>query len=164
MVNKTQFYKTKVALAVVLSLGLAACGDSDGDAGSTSVSESVVEGNGGNTVEQAQGTGSVQGTVLDTNGLPVMGATVSLAGQSVVTDASGYYYFTDVPVSGVSGANDSATATPYTVTITAPEGYAGATVSVTTANIQLDSGNNGTNAKITKLKLLASKLHGLTVS
>jgi hypothetical protein len=145
MVNKTQFYKTKVALAVVLSLGLAACGDSDGDA-STSTSESVVEGNGGNTVEQAQGTGSVQGTVLDTNGLPVMGATVSLAGQSVVTDASGYYYFTDVPVSGVDGTNENtSTAAIYTVTINAPEGYASATVNVTPANIQVDSGNNGTN-------------------
>ena len=105
MVNKTQFYKTKVALAVVLSLGLAACGDSDGDA-TTSTSESVVEDNGGNTSGQAQGTGSVQGTVLDTNGIPVMGATVSLAGSTVATDASGYYHFSSVPLSGVDGSND----------------------------------------------------------
>jgi hypothetical protein len=149
MVNKTQFYKTKVALAVVLSLGLAACGDSDGDA-NTSTSESVVEDNGGNSSGQVQGTGSVQGTVLDTNGLPVMGATVSLAGSTVTTDASGYYHFTSVPLKGVDGSNDSdANGLAYTVTITGPEGYANAQVSVTTNNIQVDSGNNGTNNETT---------------
>ena len=146
MVNKTQFYKTKVALAVVLSLGLAACGDSDGDA-NTSTSESVVEDNGGNTSEQAQGTGTVQGTVLDTNGLPVMGATVSLAGSTVTTDASGYYHFSSVPLSGVDGSNDPNAASAYTVTITGPDGYASGTVSVTTNNIQIDSGNNGSNTE-----------------
>ncbi|MBU2925425.1 carboxypeptidase-like regulatory domain-containing protein [Colwellia sp. 1_MG-2023] len=147
MVNKTQFYKTKVALAVVLSLGLAACGDSDGDA-NTSTSESVVEDNGGNTSEQAQGTGTVQGTVLDTNGLPVMGATVSLAGSTVTTDASGYYHFTSVPLSGVDGSNNTTSnGSAYTVTITGPDGYASGTVSVTTNNIQIDSGNNGSNTE-----------------
>ena len=50
MVNKTQFYKTKVALAVVLSLGLAACGDSEGNEGSTSNSSSQTDSN-QNTVE-----------------------------------------------------------------------------------------------------------------
>jgi hypothetical protein len=145
MVNKTQFYKTKVALAVVLSLGLAACGDSDGDA-NTSTSESVVEDNSGNSSEQAQGTGSVQGTVLDTNGLPVIGATVRLSGQTVTTDASGYYHFTDVPVAGVDGSNSTNEQQGvYFVTITGPEGYASATVEVTSQNIQIDSGNNGTN-------------------
>ncbi|MDO6505992.1 carboxypeptidase-like regulatory domain-containing protein [Colwellia sp. 4_MG-2023] len=147
MVNKTQFYKTKVALAVVLSLGLAACGDSDGDA-NTSTSETVVEDNGGNTSEQAQGTGTVQGTVLDTNGLPVMGATVSLAGSTVTTDASGYYHFTSVPLSGVDGSNNTTSnGSAYTVTITGPDGYASGTVSVTTNNIQIDSGNNGSNTE-----------------
>lgn len=150
MVNKTQFNKTKIALAVVLSLGLAACGDSDGDAGSTAnttantVTEAV-----DNTIEQVSGTGSVQGTVLDTNGLPVMGATVSLAGQSVLTDASGYYYFTNVPLPGVDGVNsdegndDDIDNAGYLVTITAPAGYANATVNVQLEDIQVDSGNNG---------------------
>ena len=147
MVNKTQFYKTKVAMAVVLSLGLAACGDSEGDAGSNSTSTTVTEGT-NNTVEQVNGTGSVQGTVLDTNGLPVMGATVSLAGQSVETDASGYYYITNVPLPGVDGVNgegndvDNAS---YLVTITSPAGYASATVEVQAEDIQVDSENNGTN-------------------
>jgi len=156
MVNKTQFYKTKVALAVVLSFGLAACGDSDGDANTAStVSDTLTEAV-DNTLEQVQGTGSVQGTVLDTNGLPVMGATVSLAGQSVETDASGYYYFTDVPAPGVDGVNGEAVdadvttagaalAPAYIVTITAPAGYAGATVNVVAEDIQVDSGNNGTS-------------------
>jgi hypothetical protein len=149
MVNKTQFYKTKVALAVVLSLGLAACGDSDGDA-NTATSESVVEDNGGNTVEQAQGSGTVQGTVQDTNGLPVLGATVSIAGQSMVTDASGYYHFTNVPVAGVDGSNSAnEDQGAYLVTITGPDGYASATVSVTSQNIQIDSGNNGSNGENT---------------
>jgi len=149
MVNKTQFYKTKVALAVVLSFGLAACGDSEGDAStSSSTSDSVVEAV-DNTVEEVAGTGSVQGTVLDTNGLPVMDAAVSLAGQTVMTDASGYYHFTDVPLPGVDGANtdeghdDDIDDAGYLVTITAPDGYANAIVNVQLEDIQIDSGNNG---------------------
>lgn len=155
MVNKTQFYKTKVAMAVVLSLGLAACGDSDGDQSTaTTDSTSVVEAP-DNTVEQVQGTGSVQGTVLDTNGLPVMGAMVSLAGKTVETDASGYYHITDVPLPGVDGVNTEGSgivvgndleSAGYNVTITTPDGYANAIVKVIAEDIQVDSGNNGGSA------------------
>jgi hypothetical protein len=155
MVNTTQFYKTKIALAVVLSIGLSACGDSEGDAGSTttstSVADSLVEAV-DNTIEQGQGTGSVQGTVLDTNGLAVMGATVSLAGQSVETDASGYYFLEGIPLPGVDGVNsDEGSDTDidnasYNVTITGPEGYASAIVTVQAEDIQVDSGNNGSAA------------------
>lgn len=163
MVNKTQFYKTKVAVAVVLSLGLAACGDSEGDASNSSAT-TVTEAP-DNTVEQVNGTGSVQGTVLDTNGLPVMGATVSLAGQSVETDASGYYHFTGVPLPGVDGVNGetpdldtgATSSATYLVTITGPEGYASATVNVQAEDIQVDSGNNGTNANDTQTEASAEQ-------
>ena len=75
MVNTTQFYKTKVALAVVLSLGLAACGDTEGDAGSksTSTSNSVVDATQNAVETQSDLTGTVQGVVVDSNGNPIEG-------------------------------------------------------------------------------------------
>ncbi|MEP1447565.1 MAG: carboxypeptidase-like regulatory domain-containing protein [Paraglaciecola sp.] len=144
MVNTTQFYKTKVALAVVLSLGLAACGDSEGDAGSTSTSQTDAPSAGSETVNKA--TGSIQGVVLDTNGVAVVGATVTTAGQTAVTDASGSYVFDDVQVTNVAGADASTGHAPFVIVIQAPEGYAStATVNVT-PNAQIDAANAQTTA------------------
>tara|TARA_R110002167_G_scaffold6201_1_gene28362 strand:- start:2046 stop:5636 length:3591 start_codon:yes stop_codon:yes gene_type:complete len=144
MVNTTQFYKTKVALAVVLSLGLAACGDSEGDAGSTSVSQTDASGAGSEAVNKA--TGSIQGVVLDTNGAPVVGATVTVAGKTATTDTSGSYLFDDVQVTNVAGADANTGHAPFVIVIQAPEGYAStATVNVT-PNAQIDAANATTTA------------------
>ncbi|MCK4266887.1 MAG: carboxypeptidase regulatory-like domain-containing protein, partial [Thermoplasmata archaeon] len=43
-------------------------------------------------------TGSIEGSVVDENGDPVIGATVTIEGYSTTTDANGDYSFTDVPV------------------------------------------------------------------
>lgn len=148
MVNKTQFYKTKVALAVVLSLGLAACGDSDGDV-STATSQNTADASQPTEVKQ-QATGSIQGSVFDTNGHPVVGATVTTSGKTATTDASGSYLFDDVQVTNVAGADgagdgEAGTAhLPFVIVIQAPEGYAStATVNVT-PNAQVDAENQNT--------------------
>jgi hypothetical protein len=139
MVNTTQFYKTKVALAVVLSLGLAACGDSEGDAGSTSTvagSTTTSDATQNTVANQNALLSQVTGTVQDTNGNPVVGATVYLAGAETTTNAGGQYVFNDVPVTNVAGVNnegdesDDTVGTPLVITIAA-EGHMGATVTVT---------------------------------
>lgn len=149
MVNTTQFYKTKVALAVVLSLGLAACGDSEGDAGSTSTSSSTVDASQPTVGNQNQLTGTVSGKVQDTNGRAVADAVVGFMGMSTTTDASGNYVFTDVPVTNLNGNNDDGTgnegdeiASALTVTITGPAGYIGAVVNVTPQAVVNNTGTN----------------------
>jgi hypothetical protein len=140
MVNTTQFYKTKVALAVVLSLGLAACGDSEGDAGSTSTSTTA-----GATTDATQNTvgnqeglsGTVQGVVVNTNGTPMEGVMVYLGSESTTTNAGGQYVFTDVAVTNVSGVNNEGdetidpVASTLVVTIGGTDTYLGALVTVT---------------------------------
>lgn len=140
MVNKTKFYKTKVALAVVLSLGLAACGDEEG---STSTSQSTADASQPGSVNQ-QASGSIQGVVLDTNGTPVVGATVTTAGMVATTDTSGSYKFDGVQVANVAGADANTGHEPFVIVIQSPEGYAStATVNVA-PNAQIDADNTGT--------------------
>lgn len=139
MVNTTQFYKTKVALAVVLSLGLAACGDTEGDAGSTSTSTSntVVDATQNEVASESDLTGTVQGVVVDSNGNPLEGVMVYLGDAETTTNAGGQYTFSDVAVTNVSGVNneggeveDSTTST-LIITIGGTDAYLGALVTVT---------------------------------
>jgi len=129
MVNKTQFYKTKVALAVVLSLGLTACGDDD-----TAASQPA-------EVKQVA-TGEISGVVLDTDGDPIVGATVTTGNAKATTDESGTYTFLGLPVANVAGADDDTSNNAFTIVIQAPEGYAKtATVNVM-PSAQIDAENN----------------------
>lgn len=152
MVNKTQFYKTKVALAVVLSLGLAACGDSDGDEGSTSTSTSVS--NATNPIVETQNAlkGTISGKVQDTNGRAVAGAMVYFMGKETTTDAGGNYVFADVLVTNLNGNNDNGTGneadeipSSLTVTIMGPAGYLSAVVNVTPQAVVNNTGTNTAN-------------------
>jgi hypothetical protein len=139
MVNTTQFYKTKIALAVVLSIGLSACGDSEGDAGSTSTSASTTTSDANqNTVDnQDELTGTVQGVVVDSNANPLAGVMVYLGAQETVTNAGGQYVFTDVAVTNVSGVNNEGNetanglASTLVVTIGGTDEFLGALVTVT---------------------------------
>jgi hypothetical protein len=149
MVNKTKFYKTKVALAVVLSLGLAACGDSDGDVATSN-----------NTADASQPTevnqvakGSIQGVVLDTNGQPVVGATITTAGKTATTDASGSYIFADLPVSNVAGADANTTNNAFTIVIQSPAGYASTATVEVTPSAQIDAANGGTQSGASDIPL-----------
>lgn len=105
MVNKTQFYKTKVALAVVVSLGLAACGGGD-DSTATSNSNASTDAT-QNTVENQENlTGSVAGIVVDSFGNPVEGAVVALGTSTATTDISGHYQLDGIAVTNVNGVNN----------------------------------------------------------
>ena len=154
MVNTTQFYKTKIALAVVLSLGLAACSDSEGDQGSTSTSTTA-----GSTTDATQNTvgnqneltGTVQGVVVDSNGTPIAGAMVYLGAQETTTNAGGQYVFTDVAVTNVNGTNNEGNETPDSVvqtlivTIGGTDAYLGALVEVTPEAMVNNTGGQGDN-------------------
>lgn len=137
MVNKTKFYKTKVALAVVLSLGLAACGDSDGDEGSVSNSTTQSDATQNTVGNQDELTGTVQGVVVDTNGNPLEGVMVYLGDAETTTNAGGQYVFTNVGVTNVSGVNNEGneaidpTTSTLVVTIGSSATHLGALVTVT---------------------------------
>ncbi len=88
--------------------------------------------------------GSVTGTVQDTNGNPLTGVLVYLAGQRSKTDAGGVYRFSSVPVTQVNDTASGAHGQDLSVTIAAPEGYIGATVIVRPA-AQIDNAENAEN-------------------
>lgn len=162
MVNKTQFYKTKVALAVVLSLGLAACGDSDGDV-STATSQSATDATQNTVGNQNDLTGTVQGVVVDTNGNPLAGVMVYLGDAETTTNAGGQYVFTGVAVTNVSGVNNEGnetadgTTSTLVVTVGGSATHLGALVTVT-PQAQVNNtggtgdaagGNSGSNSDTT---------------
>ncbi len=106
---------------------------------STSTSTSTT---GGNNSVITNPKGTVTGTVMDTNGNPIANVAVGLAGMNATTDASGIYVFNEVPV--VNTTNAAATVANVNVlqvTITAPDGYMGATVTVAPNAQQISSGD-----------------------
>lgn len=124
----------KLALASTMAVGLTGC-LVEGD---TSVST-----NGGIYQTVSQPTGTVIGTVQDTNGNPLADVTVYLAGKSTTTDAGGIYRFDEVPATNTVGADDDIVGNPLSVTVAAPTGYLGATVTVAPqAQIDGSVGNN----------------------
>lgn len=143
------FRKTKLSSAVAVTLaasvsmtmltGLTGCKllDSGGSAITS-----------GSTTQITNPIGTVVGNVQDTNGNPLSGVTVSVAGETTTTDAAGNYRFIDLGVTNAEGA-DGDTNQPYLlVTVSAPAGYLGASVSVapeaifdgTNANTVLQNG------------------------
>ena len=151
MVNNNQrFKKTKIALAVVLTMGLTACGV-DGDEGSVSNTVSQSETTtevAQNSVGNQQLTGAVTGVVLDTNNVPVVGAKVFLAGVEVTTDGGGVYLFENVAVINVQGADGSAdVGSPLLVSIVAENGLS-ASVTVTPA-AQVNNSDDSESTVIT---------------
>lgn len=100
--------------------------------------------------------GSVTGFVKDTNGNPIVGAKVFLAGLNTVTNEGGVYNFPEVPVAGVNDGNCTSCTQSLTVVITAPEGYLGGNVKVTPRNATMithsaDDKDNGTGTTISNV-------------
>ncbi len=126
-----------VAAATILVASMTGC-----ESTSTSAAQSTT---GATAQHITNPKGSVTGTVQDTNGNPLSGVKVYLAGKETTTDAGGVYNFADVPVTSV-GATGTQTGQAVSITIAAPEGYVGATVTVTPM-AQIDNAENGsTNA------------------
>lgn len=122
-----------MAAASLLAVGFAGCGDD---------SNAVTSGKSAHY----RALGSVTGTVQDTNGNPIKDVSVYLAGQTVKTDAGGVYRFNSVPATQVFdvGVTANELGEQLSVTIAAPAGYIGATVTVRPA-AQIDSSTNATN-------------------
>ena len=146
MVNKTQFNKTKIAVAVVLSLSLAACGGDDGSVSTTTAETAATQ---NTTSNQNSLTGTVSGKVQDTNGRAVAGAMVYFQGQETTTDAGGNYIFSNVLVTNLNGNNDEGNgyeddeiASALTVTVTGPTGYISAVVDVTPQAVVNNTGGS----------------------
>lgn len=123
-----------MAAATVLVATITGC---DGD---TSKSTSVT---GSSATHITNPKGSVTGLVQDTNGNPITGATIYLAGLTTTTDAGGQYRFNNVPVTNTETSNSGDTNhQSLSVTIVPPTGYVGATVTVKPA-AQLDGAEDG---------------------
>jgi len=122
-----------VAVATLLVGGFTGCDTATTNTSSNSASNSATH------ISNPKGT--VSGLVTDSNGNPLEGVKAYLAGQTATTDAGGHYVFHDVPVSNTVGADAPNPNAVLTVTIAAPKGYLGATVTVTPAS-QIDSAEN----------------------
>jgi hypothetical protein len=143
----------RLALASSAVLVLAACASPDD----------------GNGVEEVTSlTGTITGTILDSNGSPVVGATVRYSGAAeenatleVVTDSIGQFQMPGVTVSGLAGASSNDANGPLTLVVVPPAGYMGATVEVTPEAQSTGSVGGGTlfidnfNVGIGSLKLPA---------
>lgn len=122
-----------VAVASLLVSGFTGCDTSTTNTSSSSATNQ--------TTHITNPKGTVTGLVMDTNGNPLAGVKVYLANQTATTDAGGHYTFPSVSVADTSGADAANPNQVLTVTVAAPEGYLGATVSVTPA-AQIDSAEN----------------------
>ncbi len=111
---------------------------------STATSDSVSK-TGATATHISNPKGSVTGTVQDTNGNPIAGVMVYLAGQTAKTDAGGVYNFSSVPVTQTTTTGVANVGQALSVTIAAPTGYIGATVTVTPA-AQIDNAEAGAAA------------------
>ncbi len=133
MVSKKS--KLSIAVSIALAAGMAVTLPGCMVEGDTTVSGGY---------HQANPKANVTGTVQDTNGYPLEGVTVYLAGKEATTDAGGIYRFDMVEVTVTTGTDGNQTATPLSVTIVPPEGYIGATVTVNpTAQIDGTTDNGG---------------------
>ena len=89
----------RFAVASVLTLGVAACGN---DSTSTATTQGAV------TIVKAP-SGTVTGVVQDTNGNPLADIRVGLAGKETVTDWSGTYVFENVVATNVTPMDAAST-------------------------------------------------------
>ncbi len=75
---------------------------------------------GGNYVRIGNPSGSITGTVLDSDGNPVAKAEVYVSGQKTNTDTGGVFLIRNVPAINTVGTNGDITGQPLTVTIIPP--------------------------------------------
>lgn len=118
--------KSLVAAVAAGTLVLVGCGEEDSNSSNSSTSNESSQ-----YVSVNNPRGSITGLVTDTNGMPIEGATVYLGNQSVVTNAGGQYYFSDVAVSQTVRNDNDSYAQALALTIVPPAQYLKASVTVT---------------------------------
>lgn len=117
--------KSLVAAVAAGTLVLVGCGDDDANNSNSSTSNESSQ-----YVSVNNPRGSITGLVTDTNGMPIEGATVYLGNQSVVTNAGGQYYFSDVAVSQTVRNDNDSYAQALALTIVPPAQYLKASITV----------------------------------
>jgi len=117
--------KSLVAAVAAGTLVLVGCGEEDSNSSNSSTSNESSQ-----YVSVNNPRGSITGLVTDTNGMPIEGATVYLGSQSVVTNAGGQYYFSDVAVSQTVRNDNDSYAQALALTIVPPAQYLKASVTV----------------------------------
>lgn len=117
--------KSLVAAVAAGTLVLVGCGEDDSNSSNSSTSNESSQ-----YVSVNNPRGSITGLVTDTNGMPIEGATVYLGNQSVVTNAGGQYYFSDVAVSQTVRNDNDSYAQALSLTIVPPAQYLKASVTV----------------------------------
>lgn len=117
--------KSLVAAVAAGTLVLVGCGEDDSNSSNSSTSNESSQ-----YVSVNNPRGSITGLVTDTNGMPIEGATVYLGNQSVVTNAGGQYYFSDVAVSQTVRNDNDSYAQALALTIVPPAQYLKASVTV----------------------------------
>ncbi len=117
--------KSLVAAVAAGTLVLVGCGEDDSNNNNSSTSNESSQ-----YVSVNNPRGSITGLVTDTNGMPIEGATVYLGSQSVVTNAGGQYYFSDVAVSQTVRNDNDSYAQALALTIVPPAQYLKASVTV----------------------------------
>ncbi len=148
--KRTVFKKAKLAAAIALTsstLAMTGCLVEGDDAESVSNSNtSSAVGNNHQRVTAPKGT--VMGVVQDTNGNPIIGATVYIGNSSAVTTDGGTYQFDDIAAVRLQVTGDKNYAgDAVQVVIVPPQGYLGATVTVTPVAV-LDAGQDDTNSSV----------------
>ncbi len=145
MINKSMLSM----IAATAILGLTGCGNSGDTSTVTATETNTITDNNSNRISDAKGT--VTGTVMDTNGNPIAGVSVSVLGQTTTTDNAGIYVFNDVAVTNTVNPGANVQGNALQVTISAPDGYLGATVTVTpqAQQISSDADNGGANTGTT---------------
>jgi len=122
------FKMVSFVASALLVASMSGCGD-----GSSTSATPATGASGANASGETQivinPIGSVTGLVQDTNGNPIENVKVYLAGQNTITDAGGIYHFDKVAATGVADLKNQSN-NVLSITIAAPTGYIGATVTV----------------------------------
>jgi len=138
------FKKAKLATAIALvsSTTLLTGCLVDGDKSSALTTNSTTAETGNNSVRVTSPVGTVMGTVIDTNGNPIVGATVFAGSRSTTTNTGGSYEFSNVPVTGIT-ITDKGTYLGGSIrlVVVPPAGFLGGIVTVNPSAV-LDNGRS----------------------
>ena len=120
------YRKTLLAISIASAvLALSGCNSEDSSTTSETTSTSDT------FVKVTSPTGTITGTVTDTDGNFLSGVTVAVAGESTTTDSNGQYVFSDIAVTQTVELDDEDIYSQYlSVSISPGSGYLSATVTV----------------------------------
>jgi hypothetical protein len=171
--DRKLFHKAKLATAIALvstTTLLTGCLVDGNESSKSSTSTTVQEDASRISVtDQTTPLAQILGLVQDTNGNPVVGASVSIGSAVTTTNSNGAYAIADVPVTGFTGVLGILAATPIQVSIvpassTTGTNYLSATVSVSPQASTIVQSVNGDSGNTEDGLLAIVTTDGLAVS